>query len=192
MGAAGLEHVEVLRQPPDQVLARFERMRTTKLPASRIRIHGDLHLGQILWTGRDVVFIDFEGEPTRPMTERLIKRCPLVDLAGVLRSFDYAGRSAVITAAERGVVTDTDIGTLDAWCREWVATMQSRALDEYLAELAPAGLIPPDRADVNLLLDLFVLEKALYEIRYELANRPHWVGWPLAAVAETLTRAEAR
>ena len=65
-------------------------------------------------------------------------------------------------------------------------------LDEYLAEITPAGLIPPDRDDVRLLLDLFVLEKALYEIRYELANRPHWVGWPLAAVAETLNRGGAR
>jgi maltose alpha-D-glucosyltransferase/alpha-amylase len=192
MGPAGPEHVGVLRQPPDQVLARFERLRTTKFEAARIRIHGDLHLGQILWTGRDVVFIDFEGEPARTMTERLIKRCPLVDLAGVLRSFDYAGRSAVITAAERGVVTDTDIGALDTWCRDWVATMQRRILDEYVVELAPAGLIPPDRGDVHMLLDLFVLEKALYEIRYELANRPHWVGWPLAAVADTITRAEGR
>ena len=126
------------------------------------------------------------------MTERLIKRSPLVDLAGVLRSFDYAGRSAVITAASRGVVADTDVPALDAWCRDWVATMQRRTLDEYLAEIAPAGLIPTDRHEVGLLLDLFVLEKALYEIRYELANRPHWVGWPLAAVAETLTRTDAR
>ena len=98
----------------------------------------------------------------------------------------------MITAAERGVVTDADRGTLEAWRREWVDSMQQRSLDEYLAEIAPAGLIPTDRADVHLLLDLFVLEKALYEIRYELANRPHWVGWPLAAVAETLTRTGAR
>ena len=192
LGQAGADAVETLRQPPDQVLARFERLRTAKLDALRIRLHGDLHLGQILWTGRDVMFIDFEGEPSRAMTERLIKRSPLVDVAGMVRSFDYAGRSAVVTAVDRGVVADTDVGALDQWRRQWVATMQRRLVDEYLREVAPAGLVPRDHTDAHTLLDLFVLDKALYEIRYELANRPHWVGWPLAAVAEMLAPAGAR
>ena len=120
------------------------------------------------------------------MSERKIKRSPLVDVAGVLRSFDYAGRSAAVTAADRGVVPEARIDALDLWRREWVAAMQRRMLDEYLDEIGPAGLIPPGHDDTSLLLDLFLLEKALYEVRYELANRPHWVGWPLAAVSETL------
>ncbi len=186
MGSDGDAHLTVVRQPPDEVLARFERLRTTKMLATRIRVHGDLHLGQILWTGRDVVFIDFEGEPQRTMSERKIKRSPLVDVAGVLRSFDYAGRSAVVTATDRGVVPEAQIDALGAWRREWVAIMQRRMPDEYLDEIGPAGLIPPAHDDTSLLLDLFLLEKALYEVRYELAHRPQWVGWPLAAVSETL------
>ncbi len=181
------DHITALRRHPDDVLARFERLRTAKLPAQRIRVHGDLHLGQVLWTGHDVVFIDFEGEPSRSMSQRWIKKSPLVDVAGLVRSFDYAGRSAVTTAVERGVVAETATEGLNGWRRKWVRSMQQRLLDEYLLEIAPSQLVPPLPEDVHLLLDLFVLEKALYEVRYELGNRPQWVGWPLAAVAELIT-----
>ncbi|MCU1361092.1 MAG: alpha amylase, catalytic subdomain [Ilumatobacteraceae bacterium] len=192
MGDAGDEHVERLRRHPDELLARFERLRDTKMVAQRIRIHGDLHLGQILWTGHDVVFIDFEGEPSRAMSQRLIKRSPLVDVAGLLRSIDYAGRSAVVTAIERGVVPDIATATVDEWRRGWVKSMQRHLLDEYLLEIAPSNLIPVSRPDINLMLDLFVLEKVLYEIRYELGNRPEWVGWPLTAAAELSEKAGRR
>jgi maltose alpha-D-glucosyltransferase/alpha-amylase len=186
MGDSAAELVAGLRRHPDEVLARFERLRHVKMTASRIRIHGDLHLGQVLWTGHDIVFIDFEGEPSSAMSQRLIKRSPLVDVAGLVRSIDYTGRGAVVTAIERGVVADTAIATVDEWRRNWVSTMQHRLLDEYLLEIAPAHLVPSDRTDVQLLLDLFVLEKSFYEIRYELGNRPEWVGWPLAAAAELI------
>ncbi|MGD9999107.1 MAG: maltose alpha-D-glucosyltransferase [Ilumatobacteraceae bacterium] len=192
MGDAGLDLAGALGRDPDQVLARFERMRHVKLPAMRIRIHGDLHLGQILWTGHDVVFIDFEGEPARAMSQRLIKRSPLVDLAGLLRSVDYAGRSAVVTAVQRGIVGDTAMDDLDSWRRDWVANMQQRLVDEYLLEIAPSRLVPAERADIQLLLDLFVLEKAFYEIRYELGHRPDWVAWPLTAASELLEQAATR
>jgi maltose alpha-D-glucosyltransferase / alpha-amylase len=192
MGDEATQHVEALRRHPDDVLVRFERLRTIKMPAQRVRVHGDLHLGQVLWTGHDVVFIDFEGEPSRAMTQRLIKRSPLVDVAGLLRSLDYAGRSAVVTAIERGVVPEASIDSVDEWRRAWVSTVQQRLLDEYLLEIAPSGLVPVDPADVQLLLDLFVLDKAFYEIRYELANRPEWVAWPLAAAAELIEQAASR
>lgn len=177
-----------LLRPVDDVLARFETLRTRKLDARRIRVHGDLHLGQVLRSGADVTFIDFEGEPGRPIGERRIKRSPLVDVAGLARSLDYAGRSALDTALARGIVADADHGQLDADRATWTTAARTRLIDSYLTTIADTGLVPAARADADLLLDVYQLQKGLYEIRYELANRPDWVQWPLSAVAEMVRR----
>jgi maltose alpha-D-glucosyltransferase/alpha-amylase len=177
-----------LMRPVDDVLARFDRLRTEKLDARRIRVHGDLHLGQILRSGNDITFIDFEGEPGQPMGERRILRSPLTDLAGLVRSLDYAGRNAVDTAVARGLVGEGDIAQLDAARDEWTSAMSATMIDRYLRTIEPAQLVPTDRDDAQLLLDVYILQKGLYEIRYELANRPHWVQWPLDAVAEMIRR----
>ena len=167
----------------DQLLGSFDALRTRKLDAARIRVHGDLHLGQALWTGHDVVFIDFEGEPGRSIGERSIKRSPLTDVAGIVRSLDYAGRVALATSRERGRTGDgpgrassssgggcgptrSRPGTSTATCRRCAA-----------GDGRPAGprSSPPTPPTPALLLDAHVLLKALYEVRYELANRPAWV-----------------
>jgi maltose alpha-D-glucosyltransferase / alpha-amylase len=122
---------------------RFDRLRDEKLDAKRIRIHGDLHLGQILWTGQDIVFIDFEGEPGAPMAQRTIKRSPLADVAGLLRSFDYAGRVAVHTAIERGRVIDVD--EVDAWRQRWTRDNQEALLVAYFDGIDDTGSSPPTR-----------------------------------------------
>ena len=189
MAVALLEH-------GDRLLAAFDTLRTRKLDAARIRVHGDLHLGQALWTGRDVVFIDFEGEPGRSIGERSIKRSPLADVAGMLRSFDYAGRVALATSAERGRTRATDDEFLERWRRTATSVMQDRFWSTYRTTLregttaagSGARLIPADDADARLLLDAHIVLKALYEVRYELANRPGWVSWPLAAVVQMLPR----
>ena len=178
-----LDDVDVLLQPVDDVLARFDRLRTEKIDARRIRVHGELHLGQILWSGTEVTFIDFEGEPGRPMGERRILRSPLVDVAGVLRSVDYAGRSAIDTAVARGLVAEGDVEALDAGRRRWTTAVCDLISSTYLDTIEPAGLVPTERADAELLLGAYLLQKGLYETRYELANRPDWVHWPLSAVA---------
>jgi maltose alpha-D-glucosyltransferase/alpha-amylase len=165
---------------------RFDRLRHEKFDAKRIRVHGDLHLGQILWEGHDVVFIDFEGEPGAPMAQRTIKRSPLADVAGLLRSFDYAGRMALHTAVERGRVSDLD--DVDAWRRDWTRRNHAALLDAYFEHIDPAGLIPVADDDRRLLLDIYSTTKALYEVRYELANRPDWVTWPMSAILEMLDR----
>ena len=108
---------DVLLEHGDRLLDAFDVLRTRKLDAARIRVHGDLHLGQALWTGRDVVFIDFEGEPGRSIGERSIKRSPLADVAGMVRSFDYAGRVALATSAERGRTGVADAEHLERWRR---------------------------------------------------------------------------
>jgi maltose alpha-D-glucosyltransferase/alpha-amylase len=166
----------------DEVLGRVELLRERKLEARRIDVHGDLHLGQILWTGRDLVFIDFEGEPARPLSARAIVRNPLADVAGIVRSFDYAGRVALATATERGVVPGSEYEATDQLSTTWIDAVTSRFWDEYQQHATDDGLIPPDPSDRAMLLDVFVISKALYEVRYELANRPHWVRWPLATL----------
>ncbi len=170
----------------DHLMDRFDRLRSDKFDAKRIRVHGDLHLGQILWASNDIVFIDFEGEPGAPMAQRTIKRSPLADVGGLLRSFDYAGRMALHAAVERGRVNDLD--TVDAWRRQWTERNHEALLDAYFAHMEGTGLVPADVEDRRLLLDVYVATKALYEVRYELANRPDWLTWPMSAVLEMIDR----
>ena len=136
-----------------------------------VRTHGDYHLGQTLWTGKDWVVIDFEGEPARPLPERRRRRSPLRDVAGMLRSFAYA----VSAAQFRGV--------------EVAADWEDRARDEFLsgyAQTIDRNLIPPGRDATGKLLVVFELEKAVYELRYELNNRPDWVPIPVAGILRLL------
>jgi maltokinase len=137
-----------------------------------IRHHGDYHLGQVLWTERDDwVVLDFEGEPARPLTERRHKRSPLRDVAGMLRSFSYA---ASASSLEHGV--DPPVG--------WEGQVRSEFLAGYLDEVDPA--IVPSSGALERRLVLFELEKALYELRYELGHRPDWVRVPVAGIVQLL------
>ncbi len=182
------ELASVVLDDGDQLLAAFEPLRRRKFDASRIRVHGDYHLGQVLWTGHDVVIIDFEGEPGQPMGARAIKRSPFTDVGGMLRSFDYAARVAIATSEERGRSGEFHRPMLHEWRQKWTASAQEHFLASYLTTLEDfeIRLIPPDPADARLLLDVHVLIKALYEVRYELDNRPSWVSWPLAGIAAML------
>jgi maltokinase len=137
-----------------------------------IRHHGDYHLGQVLWTERDDwVVLDFEGEPARPLTERRHKRSPLRDVAGMLRSFSYA---ASASSLEHGI--DPPVG--------WEGQVRSEFLAGYLDEVDPA--IVPSSGTLERRLVLFELEKALYELRYELGHRPDWVRVPVAGIVQLL------
>jgi maltose alpha-D-glucosyltransferase/alpha-amylase len=166
----------------DAVLSRVDDLRRRKFDARRINVHGDLHLGQILWTGRDVVFIDFEGEPARALSERSIVRNPLVDVAGMVRSFDYAGRVALATELQRGVLPTSSHDAARSLAGTWIREVTDRFWTEYQARALADELIPTDETDRAVLLDAFTITKALYEVRYELANRPEWVQWPLATL----------
>ena len=191
LDARDADLVDRAEQHLDQLLERFDRLRTDKLDAKRIRIHGDLHLGQVLWSGYDVVFIDFEGEPGTPIGERVIKRSPLADVAGLVRSLDYVGRVAVHTAIERGRIGEHDAARADAWRARWTDRMQRTLFDSY-RDAVVDGLIPADADDARFLLDVYVAIKSLYEVRYELANRPAWVSWPLSAIVEMLEPTSTR
>jgi trehalose synthase-fused probable maltokinase len=138
-----------------------------------IRHHGDYHLGQALWTNdEDWLILDFEGEPARSVPERRRKRSPLRDVAGMLRSFAYAASASVI---QRGVEPPDG----------WEERCRKEFLDGYLATVDPI-LLPPDRKSIERLLTVFELEKAVYELRYELHNRPDWVSIPVAGILRML------
>jgi maltose alpha-D-glucosyltransferase / alpha-amylase len=170
------------------VLRRFSALLDRRVRAARIRVHGDLHLGQVLFTGRDFLIIDFEGEPARSLTERRVKRTPLRDVAGLLRSFDYATVTALLDAIARGVVeADSDAAReLDAWGRHWNEWVSAAFLGSYLERAGDAPWIPADPDALALVLDTALLEKAIYELAYELNNRPDWVAVPLRGIRDLL------
>ena len=148
----------------------------------RTRFHGDYHLGQVLVARNDFVIIDFEGEPARPLEERRATLSPLRDVAGMLRSFNYAGWPALRRAAQNA----DELARLDAAARAWEQDTRTAFLAGYTAALSPeAGRIDPE------LLELFELEKAFYELRYEIGNRADWVPVPLQGILALLDRAAA-
>ena len=137
-----------------------------------IRHHGDYHLGQVVWTDEgDWVVLDFEGEPARPLHERRRKRSALRDVAGMLRSFSYAASASRL---ERGIEPPPD----------WETSVRKEFLAGYLAEVDPS-IVPPEAA-IERRLRLFELEKALYELHYELGHRPDWVSVPVAGILQLL------
>ena len=163
---------------------RFRALLADRLDAMRIRIHGDYHAGQVLWTGRDVVIIDFEGEPGRPLSERRHKRSPLRDVAGMLRSFHYAAFAALMGTPAGVLVRPEDVPTLEPWARSWYTWVSAAFLSAYLEAAQGSALLPSDPLQLATLLDALLLQKALYEVSYELNSRPDWVSIPLRGVLE--------
>ena len=154
---------------------------------AKIRVHGDFHLGQVLRVGDGFVILDFEGEPARPLAERRAKQCALKDVAGMLRSFAYAARSAL--AAAGGSADAAAIERLAPWAEHWEHTVQAAFLEGYLSETGTGGarFVPADRDRLDAALGAFVLDKAIYELLYEINHRPAWARIPL----EGLRRAAA-
>jgi maltose alpha-D-glucosyltransferase / alpha-amylase len=146
------------------------------IDTKKIRIHGDYHLGQLLFTGKDYIILDFEGEPGRPIGERRLKRSALIDVAGMLRSFNYAAHHELL---ESRTVRPFDQPTLETYADLWSTRASQVFLKAYLDKAANAPFIPKDQKDLRLLLRSFLILKALYELRYELNNRPKWVAIPL-------------
>jgi maltose alpha-D-glucosyltransferase/alpha-amylase len=179
--------VEVLRRQ-EEVLSRFRALLNRNLRSTRIRTHGDYHLGQVLFTGSDFMITDFEGEPARTISERRIRRSPLRDVGGMLRSFNYAVHTALREREETGLEEVTSMRARE-WGRFWQTWVSSIFLGAYLEEARTAGFLDADAEEIALLLDVYILEKAVYEIAYELNNRPEWVSVPLEGVLELLQAA---
>ncbi len=188
------ERLEAIAGRGEEVREQLRMLTHAGSAGMAIRTHGDYHLGQTLWAGSrleapsakppapgreegDWVIIDFEGEPARSLTDRRRKRSPLRDVAGMLRSFAYAA-----TAAELLRGTPAPEG--------WEEQAREQFLEGYLSTVEPS-LLPAGQAAIDRLLAVYELEKAVYELRYELDNRPDWVGIPVAGIQRLIERAAA-
>ena len=165
-----------------EILEREKRLLDRKTNAAKIRIHGDYHLGQLLYTGKDFVILDFEGEPARPLSERKLKRSALRDASGMMRSFQYAAYSALWQPAMRA----EDVPFLERWADLWYRQMSSLFLQSYLNTTAGAIFVPHNSDDLQIMLEAYLLDKAVYEIGYELNNRPDWVVIPIRGIKHIL------
>jgi maltose alpha-D-glucosyltransferase / alpha-amylase len=170
----------------EAVLSRFNALLGLRGSAQRTRCHGDFHLGQLLFTGRDFVIIDFEGEPARPVSERRIKRSPLRDVAGMMRSFHYAACSEVFRLRSTGLVAEDGLPVVEAWASYWYRWVCEVFLKAYLAKIAGAAFLPSDSRSLAVLLDAYLLDKAVYEVGYELNSRPGWAAIPLRGILDLL------
>jgi maltose alpha-D-glucosyltransferase/alpha-amylase len=175
-----------LLEREDAALARLRRMVDRPITGVVQRCHGDFHLGQVLYTGKDFVIIDFEGEPARPLTERRLKRSPLRDAAGLLRSFHYAAYAALRNQVAQGMVHAERAAAVDTWVRYWYAWVSAAFLRAYTDTAAQGPILPGTPEELQLLLDCLLLEKAMYEVEYELNHRPDWVGLPVRGMLQAL------
>lgn len=162
-----------------QITENFAALLKKKISAMKIRVHGDYHLGQVLYTGNDFVIIDFEGEPERSLGERRLKKSPLRDVAGMIRSFHYAAHSALMKRLSFSV---EDISALEPWAELWHRYVGGTFLRAYLKTIENTALVPKDKECCDVLLRAFLLEKAVYELGYELNNRPEWIAIPLRGI----------
>jgi len=184
------DEASALLEREDEVMERLRAVNRGRLGGMRIRIHGDFHLGQVLWTGRDFVIIDFEGEPARALSERRLKWTPLRDVAGMLRSFQYAAYTGLYEQVHRGNIADETeaVRAFYPWARFWQSWTSAVYLRAYLntVHTGKPDLLPEQPENVRALLDAWLLEKAMYEVAYELNNRPQWVRIPIHGALEIL------
>jgi maltose alpha-D-glucosyltransferase/alpha-amylase len=162
-----------------RALARFYHLKDLGIDSQRIRIHGDYHLGQILCVKNDFVILDFEGEPTKPLVERRAKHSALKDVAGMLRSFGYAAQVSLANYTAR---RPESLESLRVWSRFWELSVAASFLRAYRLEAGTACFLPSRSQEFKALLEAYLLDKALYELNYELENRPAWVRIPLAGI----------
>ncbi|HZW31927.1 MAG TPA: 1,4-alpha-glucan branching protein GlgB, partial [Isosphaeraceae bacterium] len=199
--ALGLLHSQAVQLPTwcaplaRRILDGASRLREHLQPLAQMtpnvvktRVHGDYHLGQVLRADGDFILLDFEGEPARSVEERRAKRSPLKDVVGMLRSFDYAAYAALFDFTQS---RPDEFDRLEPWARLWQTWTSAGFWREYRAVSEGAPYLPDDPATLSRLLEAYTLEKALYELLYELNNRPSWVGIPLRGIAALIEREEA-
>ncbi len=166
-----------------RIMQRLDELRNLSLRAQRTRVHGDYHLGQVLRVKTDFVILDFEGEPARPLAYRRAKQSPLKDVAGMLRSFSYAAYASLTGYIARH---PGDFASLEPWAHLWERAVSGEFLRAYRQTVGNAEFVPAGSEDFRALLNVFLLDKALYEVLYELNSRPDWIRIPLLGIMSLL------
>jgi maltose alpha-D-glucosyltransferase/alpha-amylase len=165
------------------ILERFKKIYDHKLEAQKIRTHGDYHLEQVLWTGRDFIIRNFEGEPMRPYSERRLRRSPLRDVAFMIRSLNYVSIGTLITENNG----DGEIPEEDSYLASLWSHFSARLfLQGYLESERVKDLVPEKQEDLQMLLEIFMLEKAMYELLYEMESRRSLTALPLMGIQDIL------
>ena len=167
-----------------EVLNQFKMIYVEKFEAMKIRNHGDFHLGQVLWTGKEFIFIDFEGEPLLAFSERRIKRSPLRDLAGMIRSFHYVIYSAFLNNKSPQLKEHG----FESLVEDFYLLVSRFYIRSYLETVGETKFLPKDKKQFNILLQTFLLEKAVYELKFDLQKRPDWAKIPMEGIKYHLGR----
>jgi maltose alpha-D-glucosyltransferase/alpha-amylase len=182
-----------LQAPAQAVLGRESRMLEQfrvfcqrDLRMARIRVHGDYHLGQVLWTGKDFWIVGFEGPPAAALSERRLKRSPLCDVADMLRSFHYAAHVALRKQAAQGMLQPPQLAGLERWARFWSHCVGAAFFAAYRQSAGTTALLPADDADLDIVMETYLLRRAIYELGYDLEHRPDWVGISLPGLLELI------
>jgi maltose alpha-D-glucosyltransferase/alpha-amylase len=175
--------VDLLIARREQVMKRLEALSPARVDAMKTRVHGDLHLGQVIVAQDDFYIIDFEGEPLRTLDERRARDTALRDVAGMVRSFDYAARARAIDRARNRPEL---LAQLLPLARDWAVQATEAFMAGYRTAIEGSPSWPSDAATAERLIELFALEKALYEVAYEAANRPDWLRIPVDGVLDML------
>jgi len=172
-----------------QIRGAFRFLRDHRVDAMRIRIHGDYHLGQVLYTGKDFVIIDFEGDPARPLSERRIKRSPLQDVASMLDSFYYASHGVLYGETPGITPSPEQHEALEAWAKFWYRRVYAAFLGAYLQAPGISELLPADFTQLKTMLQIFLLNSALRKLTYDLTHAPDRIRVPVHAIIELLEAA---
>jgi maltose alpha-D-glucosyltransferase/alpha-amylase len=167
-------------------MERFKSILNLRITTDRIRCHGDFHFGQVLYTGKDFVIIDFGGERNRPLSERRMKRSPLRDVAGMLQSFNYAVTLALRNEVESGMIRPENLQEMQQWASVWHRWVSLTFVNSYLATVGDANFLPKSIPELQVLLDAYILEKAVSELAYELNYRLDWAEIPLQRILQLL------
>jgi maltose alpha-D-glucosyltransferase/alpha-amylase len=181
----------VLLDREPEVRSRFQVLRDRRILASRIRQHGNYHLGEVLYTGEDFVIIDFEGDPSRPLSERRLKRPAFRDVASMIRSLHYASHAALYGKVPGVVPSDASLPELEKWARAWYRAVSASFVRGYLALAGAADFVPQGREQTRAMLIAFVLERALRDVEHEIEHRPDWARIPIHGIIDLLAATQA-